>query len=287
MTDAAGATRTLYDGTAIPSWDAKLSFTLQKSFLIDFPISQLIGLQCSNSAFCLTVIGTTASGLVREVLYSAALPAEYPCEIDVRVTPESKRLAKELELTSGIYLNAPVPALDALAPTLIGSRLWELRETFRLEGGAARLPLYQVPFSSVFASLEISNAEFHIEISDDPMSDIETGLIVYLNADYPEFIQAVSQGGSHAERRLWGGIMRRMIISGLLIEDFLGGSDSESGTLGATVRRWTSQIWPGSTPRKLQKVLASDFSLFDAQIDSWLASFENRTRSTTSRTPKQ
>jgi hypothetical protein len=134
--------------------------------------------------------------------------------------------------------------------------------------------MYEVAFSQAFAGDRMNRAEFHVELSDDPELDIESALTIYLNSERPEFVQEVSRPGSAAERRLWNGIMRRVLTSAILSEQHLQSEQDAPSSLASTVVRWARHIWPDVPPAKLHELPVAGYSRFEAQIEEWLAGFE-------------
>jgi hypothetical protein len=265
----------LIDGAAFPSWDAKLSFSLEREFRIDRDIARELRIDSKGSCCELVVSAATGGGLTREVLFRKAIAGSDRSEIHVTVSPSSQRLARELVLTTGIYLSNHMRSKDPLAPAIAGSRLWEMTERIRLEGGAARLPIYEVPFSRVFAGDRIEHAEFHVEVAEDPDLDVESALTVYLNSERPAFVTEVGVQGSPAERRLWRGILRRVLTSAILSSDLMSSPPGESSSLAATVQRWGRMIWPSIPVDSLRSLPAAGYSKFEGQIESWLNALES------------
>lgn len=265
------------DGGALSAWDAQLAFRLVRDFLIVRDPVEALGLQDRYAHLELVVSCATGGGITREVLFRENVPAQEGVTVRVEVSPPSDRLARELLLTTGLYLASAAESATPLAPRLAGSRLWELTERVRLEGGAARLPMYAVPFSKVFAGDGIDDAEFHVEIAHELDMEIEAGLSVYVNTERPDFVAEVSQRGSAAERRLWSGILRRVLLQAVLsgaIEDLYPENRDDGNTLIATVRRWAGFVWPDMAPARLRELTCDRYALCEAQIDAWLANLE-------------
>jgi len=262
----------LQDGTAFPAWDAKLSFTLEREFRIERDIAD--ELQIDNSENCCEFVVTASSGggITRDTLFTQPVSATGCSCVEVMLTPASARLARDLVLTSGIYLTRDISPEDPLAPKIAGSRLWEMTERVRLEGGAARLPMYEVPFSQFFPGDAVAQADFHVEIVGDPDLEIETALTVYVNSERPEFIAELNRQGSAAEQRLWNGVIRRVLTSAILTDEILTVSPGEGSSLAATVQRWARYIWPTTPFDRLGDLPLSEYSKYEAQIESWLHS---------------
>jgi hypothetical protein len=260
----------LADGSPFPDWDAQLKCQLRRAFEIRMDLFELVGLRPRDSFLEFVVIASSGGGLFRERLWQGRIPSISPATINVLFDLPSDRLAKDLALTSGVYLGGVKKTIDSLSPTLAGSRLWELHERIRLEGGAARLPIYEVSFSATFAGQRIDEAEFHVEIADDLGLELESAVTVYLNSDYPGFVGEISRGGTAAESRLWAGVLRRLISSLILRQAEIDDVSLANNTLGGTVARWTNQIWPGMSHNLIRDLTESDFSKYEAQIDAWI-----------------
>jgi hypothetical protein len=260
----------LADGAAFPAWDAKLSFRLEREFIVKADLARELKLDAADSCCELTVSVSSAAGLVHQVLYRAEIPPGASSEQHVVIQPSSERLARDVVITSGVYLARPVESRDPLAPRAPGSRLWEISDRLRLEGGATRLPMYEVAFSEWFAGDRISRAEFHVDFVDDPELEIESALTVYLNSECPGFVAEVGRAGSAAERRLWNGIIRRAVATAMLSGDFIGEGSESAGSLASTVQRWARHIWQDVPVSKLSDLPMSSYSRFEAQIESWL-----------------
>lgn len=267
-----GRVQEIPNGGAILEWDAKLDFRLERSFRIEVDIARVLGVEPRSLLCELIVCGVTGSGLRRQVFCRKAIRLEAGFEIPVSFKPSSEVLAKELRLISGVYLAADAVACDKLAPWRKGSRLWECSDLLRLEGGAARLPMYEVEFSKVFAGDLIDNADFHVELLDDPGLELEAALSVYINAERPEFVAELSTPGSAAERRLWAGIIRRVVASQILSGELGVGTSGENNTLAATVNRWVKIIWPTLSAESVRGLPAAGYSRFEGQIESWVFS---------------
>lgn len=260
----------LVDGAAFPAWDSKLSFRLEREFIVKADLAKELRLDTTEACCELIVSLSSGAGLVRQVSYREPIAPCAPSEYRVVVEPSSDRLARDLVVTSGVYLSRPVESRDPLAPSAPGSRLWEISERLRLEGGAAKLPMYEVAFSEWFVGDRIGRAEFHVDVADESGLEIESALTVYLNSECPEFVSEVGRAGSAAERRLWNGIIRRALTTAILSGDLTGDGSEGAGSLGATAQRWARQIWQDVPANKLRDLPMSGYSRFEAQIESWL-----------------
>lgn len=253
------------DGGILAGWDAMLEFSLVRDFRITTDLGPRLGLAPGSECSELAVVASSANGLYRDVLFRAPVsPGE--STITVTVKPSSARLARDLVLTTGIYLSRNMKSKDALAPNRAGARLWESTDRIRLEGGAARLPMYEVDFAKAFPGMRIDDADFHVEISDDSDLDFESAVAVYLNSRSPQFIRDLSRGIPAAERRFWSGFITRAIAQGLASKEILFAEGARPGTLGSSLQSWSRMIWGEAFDP--QQTRHDSTSLLEAQIES-------------------
>jgi hypothetical protein len=256
------------DRCPLPSWDSELRFALRRRFGIRAPIDDALMLSGANARFRVVTRLETARGLRsiiadhREVGFGRGTPVE------VLIRPDSRALAHELALVTGVVVESTDGAEDPLAPTVPGSRVWVDRWTARLEGGRARLPLELTSFSATFRGWSISNALFHVDVADYPELDFEQAVCVYLNTDFPGFVAAVESGSAPETALLWDGVIRRIISVGL------GGEFGESeswpdGSLGAQVASWCSMVFHGESREAVASMRSDSPSRFEAKIQSW------------------
>jgi hypothetical protein len=274
---ASGTEVVVPSGEALLEWDAKLAFTMQRTYRLEVDIAEVLGIEPRSLRCEIVVTGATGDGARREVMLRRPIDQGAGGEITVSIAPSSEALAKALRLTTGIYLGADAKPCDRLAPRRKGSRLWESSDLIRLEGGAARLPIYEVEFSRVFAGDQIENAEFHVELFEDSDVDLESALAVYINSERPGFAAEIAVPGSHAERRLWSGVIRRVITSQLLSGELDDVGELPPNSLAATVLRWIQMIWPNVPVETIREKATRSYPQFEAQIDSCVSLLEDKT----------
>lgn len=268
--DANGDELSVVPGDPIPAWDANRVFTLERTLTLSLEGMQaMVGADLAG-AVDVVVFSATAGRLARQELFRRSLSDEDRQEIAVHVRPDSTRLAQDLELTTGVYVVRPVRAGGPLSPARPGSILWELTEQFRLEGGRARLAMYELPFSRSFPGDGIDMADFHVQLADEPDAPIEQGIAVYVNDERREFMEQLHRPRSEGARRFRESVVRRALIAAVQTDWFCEPLPERPDALLATVRRWTGAVWPGWTPEQVRAHVVSSFSLADAQVESWL-----------------
>ena len=263
-----GAEQELDDDDVLSAWDAQSTLHFSRSLEVAADITQHLRLKDpADDALRLIVTLATSGGVTRELGFTASLAPQEGTTCVVSFSLEGRRLARDLTLRVAVCLGASAQSDDLLAPHLEGSILWEDSSRFQLERGASRLSLYEVGFKQHFSPNQIDNAEFHVEITDDPELSAEHGLVVYVNDAFPEFVKEVNTAGSAAERRLYSGIFRRVIGATILRKSFPE-AKYEDGTLAATVHEWTQKIWPGRSVSEIHGIVSNDFASFEARVDS-------------------
>lgn len=259
---------TISGGDVLPDWDAQLEFRMERRLVIGSALAKDLWGASSRVACEVLVVGTTGNTKTREILTRLPIPDDLPATLTVMVEPTSSELARFLQITTTICVAEDGRSLDPLAPTSAGSRLWQDTETFRLEGGRSRLAMYEADFSKPWSGQHLPEALFHVEIRDDPELDFESAVVVYLNAAKRDFVQALVEDQREAQRLLWTGVVRRVIVVAGFADWNLGESSVDEGTLGATALRWARQACKCDTLEALRDQVETSFNTVDAGIDA-------------------
>lgn len=261
-----GDTSIIEDRSAIPGWDQNYRFQLTRSFR--FPDDLLSTLHLPRDSRLELVVRMTTAGsslatvVAREVLTTGRL--------DIAVSPDSATLSRAIHLESRLVLAEAGTRPPALAANEAGSVLWSSHWRARLEGGRARLPMETVAFSTDPRWSTYPRALFHVDVATDPSVDSEEGLCVYLNADFPAFVQAVESDDAVARTLLWEAVVRRCIAASLVLEV----DDREAlvpDSLGDHLRRWRDGVFPGHSAAAIRNILLDEPSRFEAAVQDWVA----------------
>lgn len=259
---------TLRDGDIVESWDGLSHLVFRRSFWFERDAEIRLGLVPGSARFSFVVTSVTAGGLLRDVLFRQDFGAELQ-GLDVTVRPEGIRLAGSLGLVAQLLIISAEAADNMLAPTFSGARAWEDSIQFQLEGGRGRVPMEVLSFRVVFPGQGFESALYHVEFAPYPDLDIEETVRVYLNSDNPSFVAAVERREPVASALLWGGVVRRLILSALL-GDILSDTDVyPEGSMGLNLRRWLRQGFPAMDLPSIKMLASSDPSTFEAMLDSW------------------
>ena len=81
-----------------------------------------------------------------------------------------------------------------------------------------------------------------------------------------------------AERRLWNGVVRRVLIHAIISGALEDSADAGRESLSATVRRWAGFVWPDEPTSRLRELVVDRYALCEAQIDGWLAQLDDSRR---------
>ncbi len=266
------------DGEALLDWDALLEFKLEREFVLRSDPYRELDLKGHDAQIELVVSCSTGGGSSRDVLFRKDVRPEEDQSVTVEIAPSSERLSRDLTITTGLYLKHSLRGQLPLVPSNAGAVLWEQTERIRLEGGAARLPIYVVSFPQVFAGEGIDDAEFHVEVAAELDLELETCLTVYVNTERADFVAQLGQRGSMAERRLWNGVVRRVLIHAIISGALEDSADAGRESLSATVRRWAGFVWPDEPTSRLRELVVDRYALCEAQIDGWLAQLDDSRR---------
>jgi len=266
MLEVAGRHSTVINsGSPIEGVDQLLAFSLARTFTFPDDLRGRIGL-ADSSRLSLIVRMLTGNGLYSRIIARKEVDTSV---VRVAVTPDRAVLCKVLRIDTQLVLDSPGPSHSELAPRHPGSVVWALRWIARLEGGRSRLPIETVSFSADSRWSSQSRALAHVDVSIDPYVDFEDGICVYLNGDFPLFVEGVARDERAALALLWEAVIRRVIVSFLWsqtgIEDPFG-----PDSLGRQAERWCAGAFPGRSMDALKRMALEEPSLFEAHIQDWV-----------------
>ncbi len=272
--------QTVSEGEPLSGWDAKLEFGLRREFEIVRDPARELGLRGSASCCELVIAIATGNGLRQDVLYREPVPPGNGTRLRALVSLNSENLAKEIVVSAGVYLTDTLRPVDGLSPWAAGQKLWDSATRVRLEGGASRLPMYEVSFSEAFPGDGVDSAEFRVVVLDEPALDVEYSVMVYLNSLRPDFIADLVTPFSRAEQRLWSGVIRQALTATIFRESSGDPGGESPGSLGGAIRRWAGQIWPSLDLSGVRDLATAEYPRYEAQIESWVQScFSSKTAS--------
>lgn len=261
----------LRDSDPFPEWDARLEFALQREMTVRDRLAKHLNLGLSNDAFEAIIVCSTASGLRRWIAGRVSIPHDVPATVSLTCRPDGMLLATDLRIVVAVHLAARAPGGAELAPSGPADKLWEASTRIRLEGGGARLPIYDVSFSKVFAGMSWDRAQLHVTLLPDPTLQLESAVAVYINADRPEFVRDYAVRNSFVEGQVWSAVVRRLVMAALLDDWMEPGPTLEPSTVGGTVQRWIGQAFHHEPFEALRSRVRSDYSSIETSLESWIA----------------
>ena len=264
--ESKGESIVLRDGGHLESWDALAPLHLSRTFAVVPEAIKRIGLS-SDTTLGLVVSVASAHGLWREVCAKSQLPNDGSA-VTLEVQPKGDCLARDLRIATTVVLLEPVSNLDPLAPGVRGARLWDDAVRVRLEGGRVRLPMEVMSFRSTPAFRPFEKALFHVHVTGEASTEVEQGLLVHLNADYPIFLSKIEGKDSAATAFLWDGIVRQ-VLRELLAQDMAGEEIAQIGTLGDLAKRWLQQAFSGMSVKAVLEMSVTHPAEFDACVAAW------------------
>jgi hypothetical protein len=125
-----------------------------------------------------------------------------------------------------------------------------------------------ISFRSTPAFRPFQNALFQVHVSGEASTELEQGLLVHLNSDYPTFVTKIEQKDAAATAFLWDGIVRQ-VFRELLAQDVASEEIVHRGTLGELARRWSQQAFQGLGAKAIMEMAVSRPAEFDACIAAW------------------
>lgn len=265
------SSRLVEDGGFIPGWQPGLGIRLSNAILINREATARLS-EATTGAMDLgaVVVALTAEGLATVAISRAkfqedgrgSLIAGFDLEIDGRMA------SRNVRLECSVVLSSPTVGGDRLTPRMVGSRLWNGSWAARLEGGKARLPIEVVPFSRFFLRPGMEGGLVHVELAADPTLDIEQGMIVYLNAEQPRFVDAFAHRDPHATSIVWDAVIRRLLVAGA-DAGFDVAASYGRGTIGANWQQWATSAFSGLSADGLLEMHRGNVSEFETRLQSW------------------
>jgi hypothetical protein len=230
-------------GDTFPDWDYGAALKVSRRVRLDHAAAaEELGLAANGFDLALVVeAGSGAGALPREIIHRVREPLVRDAS-DHRVEFElpSRWMSTQLSLRTTIVLAADAEALNPLAPTRQGSRLWSDRIVSRLEGHDPRFPMEVVSFNRLFRGRPHQHAPWHLRWNAaDLERDFYSAVRLYLNEDQPHFVDRVQEQDPLTLQALMGDVVSQMCESALRSLDGLDRLESaEETTLGGQIRHW-------------------------------------------------
>ena len=269
---ADGFKRLLKGGNGFREWDAALRFRIQRTYKITRDFRSILGLSCDAGAFEMAAFVTTAHGQRRTIVSRVALPNTISGAVQITFEPDSREVAHDIEIEVGIHLAANIASSDPLAPTHKASRLWSHSERIRLEGGSARLAMYESDIGKMRPGQGLERARLLVEIRGEAEQPFEQAVVVWLNTRRRDFTDALNACEMSASEDAWTAIVRQLCVMALQSDWWDAEETYAAGSLGETVGRWLQQLGNGIwSVSDLRSKTTNDPAAFDGMVNSFVA----------------
>ncbi|WP_417536854.1 hypothetical protein [Methylophaga sp.] len=255
----------------IAGWDYACRIELTRNIEVSFEeAAAALGIPPKNLELELLVeVGTGAGRYPRQVLTCSRYPVTASASrVEVKLIPDSSRLSSLIFLTTTLVLSAPPAEARSLSPKQTNSRLWSERFTMRLDGDEPRFPIETARFSSFFQDLPEANSPWYMSWNPgDWNRDFHGAVRLYLNSEFPKFIERLQTGDDFAIRSL------SVDIIGQILEKLMAEEDAQdiidnapAGSLGAQAGSWIGLAWPNTPINTLKQKAESQPGRFRACI---------------------
>lgn len=259
------------DRGVVPGWQPGLDVRVSNTLCLGPDVvGRLTASSTARVALAVHASATTAGGMAtvasQTALFIPNAAGQPEAHLDLLL--DGAALAGDVRVECSVILRRPTLSGDALSPRTTGSKIWTTDWRARLEGGRARLPIDVVCFSVFFRRNEMAGGLVHVDFATAPELDIEQGITVYLNADYPSFVAQFARREPYATAIVWDAVMRRVLIAGAE-SGFDDSAEYPRGSIGAHWQQWMSTAFPGLSAPALLDRHRSNTSEFEVRVQHW------------------
>ncbi|NEX92968.1 hypothetical protein [Caulobacter sp. 17J65-9] len=253
----------------VPRWDHAVDLVLRRRLQINLAsVAQRFGV--AEKDLHLEFIVTVATGgprgdRHRSIHWRGAVSMEETARV-AAVSLAGMTLSQRMNLRTELLMRDPVPAGSSLMPGRAGLRLWEDVHRVQLEPEEARFPTEAVRFSERFPNS--GEALWRIDWSPAHLEREFAGAVrLYVNLDFPDFVQRVSDAEDVTMRLITGGIVSQLSRGALDSLSFeLGIAESVPGSLGAAIASWLRLAFPNQSLDVIRSRMVSDPAGFEAEL---------------------
>lgn len=257
-------------GEVVAHWDYTTDLVLIRTLTLD--TNQLLrdcGLHDETGIIISVELTTGDLGIRQSVWHeeTSISSRESPVEHLIRLELSGHALQGRLELSTGITLLRGKPE-SILSPTMPGSRLWDDRQTSRLEGGGGRIPMEASNFTTLDSRLARAPWMFHVETTD-PAASFLGHVQVRLNSNRTDILDAVRRREGAVLERMTNDLASHLVARIIDEEDFTGETeDYEIGSLGRTAAMWLESAFPGQELEMIRSMRLQSPARFEAMLSS-------------------
>ena len=248
-----------------PAWDYNAYMHLHTEVEIDREGVLLdCGLHGDTRLQLLVVVSCPATYSREVVLVSEAIDGTNVVSFDLNSERFSGQILIELLLVPSTILPATVP----FAAEHPGSILFLNEQRLVLEPDVATFAIHAIPFSGTIRDIPAGGVPWHLEWSGfDPALPARDQLVLLLNSECPEFVDAVRSGGESMEVRLLRSQVAELVLMRAISDqagEWLDDPGHDPGSLGDFVTGLKELCFPGQSHSELQTItseLPNEFQL--------------------------
>lgn len=252
----------------LPDWDANASILLRRRVVLNPEIAANdLRMDTTGQEFALNVrLGTGQGRLPRLILDrdSRRLDRETHTHV-LEFTIPGAMLSVVLDIRTEVLLVAPVSSGGPLSPQKLGDRIWSDDIRIKLEGEEPRFPIEIADFRSLLGNTTEAAAPWYLHWSPhDWNRDFHGSIRLYLNQEYPEFIQKVEDQDRLTLQAMLADVIGQ-ICERFVLEAEVGEFNAfETGSLGAQAMAWLNKVWPSRDLQFVRSVLIDRPGVFRA-----------------------
>ncbi len=253
-------------------WDNATSVILRRSVDVDIAAAAR-QLDIDPMGFRILAVVSVATGgargeRCRQIAWSAPLSANlHSTEIELVLT--GGELSQNLTLTTEIVFSAAGRG-GRLSPVRVGARLWKDQRFVHLEPDSARFPMETISFRNLLRGLG-QDALFYVDGSTgDREGEFSSSVRLYLNADYPVFVERASRGDPEVLHLLTTAVLGQLVRPALDDEEFTP-EGAPPGSLRHVIGTWIERAFPGHPIGTVRSLLRHDPARFEAALGAMAA----------------
>lgn len=263
-----------YQDGVIKDWDPAVNIDATIILKVDTE-SVLSSCQLASNAKLRLVTGWRSSGTMLrdsgQIVDLQSSNADRPLELCVQV--DGINLSRDVVLFATLILVNAGSTDKPLAPKIPGAVLWTTEQRVILDETALRFPTEFVAFSERDWPIPTHSA-WYLQWDPDDLHQLLFGDIrLYLNADHPVVLQALSGQQKNTEliqNFIFFDLARTLLLGALTNSHFVESPTSyPAGTIGATIYSMLKEYFPKQSIKKI-KNKTKDISLFNASLQARL-----------------
>lgn len=188
------------------------------------------------------------------------------CECSPAITLTGSELSQGVMLRTEILLHGPEATGPTLSPGRRGMRLWEHTHRVLLEPVEPRFSVQVTSFAAEFPGAE--EAFWRLDWTpEDPVRDFGGSVRLWLNSDFPEFVQRFSGDDEITTRSVMWGVISQVVRATLANDAYSPDLVHEAPTsIGAAVTGWLDRAFPGQDAAGVTQLLTRNPAGFEAAL---------------------